>query len=476
MTVSKIRLPDNTEHDIRAKYLIQSTSADAVSAEFSARTVTEDAIANIQKIYGNTYKFLQAAQGETASNLVTQDTSVTTEHKYISNSTTTSSTRAVYFNGSTIPDGHVTLIVGILKSDYTNAPYYRIRRGSGSYMSINLTGYQQNTWITTIQRDTAGFMGGSNSGIMVNGNNYTQGKYISLPNDGGFAAYDLTYMFGAGSEPSTDDFLALFSAVVYPYNAGSLLSNKTVSIQSKDSGDNIIGNCDLNIPTLTGKLNGTGSSVVIFPNGMGYDGVNRDELTGQKAIRKTKIVDMGTLTWTYSSYYTAFYCSSLPSDFKQAGSNTHIRSGRYTLLASTASDPRTDADKTIKGYNGYLGYYLVIKDTSYTSAELLKTSLSGVNLCYEVASPQEYTLDNALQLQYPVVAGGTEMVLPTSGTAPMKMDVIYGNAADAAATMPQNFISVDSMKEFLAALGTQMGGTWSMGYENGKHTFTFTSN
>jgi hypothetical protein len=68
------------------------------------------------------------------------------------------------------------------------------------------------------------------------------------------------------------------------------------------------------------------------------------------------------------------------------------------------------------------------------------------------------------------------MVLPTTGTAPMKMDVIYGNAADAAATMSQNFISVDSMKEFLEALGTQMNGTWTMQYSGGKYTFTFISN
>ena len=53
MTVSKIRL-NGTDHDIRAKYLIQSSSSDAMSEEFVTKTTTEDAIANIQKIYGNT--------------------------------------------------------------------------------------------------------------------------------------------------------------------------------------------------------------------------------------------------------------------------------------------------------------------------------------------------------------------------------------------------------------------------------------
>ena len=67
------------------------------------------------------------------------------------------------------------------------------------------------------------------------------------------------------------------------------------------------------------------------------------------------------------------------------------------------------------------------------------------------------------------------MVLPTSGTAPMKMDVIYGNAADATSNLSSNFISVDSMKAFLNNLGTQMGGTWNMQYNNGKFEFTFSS-
>lgn len=309
MTVSKIRL-NGTDHDIRAKYLIQSTSADATSAEFSERTTTEDAIANIKKIYGNT--------------------------------------------------------------------------------------------------------------VVVSNN---------------------------------------------------LVSNSATAIQSKDAGDNVIGGCDLNIPTLTGKLNGTGSSVVIFPYGMGYNGANRDELINGKAIRKLGFLDLGTLTYSYTSSTTTFAAAHGLSSIAKHGAVAIC--ANYTQVSSIGS---STPDKVFAFMSSWSGYnYIHIKDTSYTNAAAFKTAMSGVLIIYDLATQQEYILDNALKLQYPVVAGGTEMVLPTTGTAPMKMDVIYGNAADAAATMSQNYISVDSMKEFLDKLGAQMGGTWSMGYENGKHTFTFTT-
>lgn len=304
MTVSKIRL-NGTDHDIRAKYLIQSSSSDVVSAEFSERTVTEDAIANIQKIYGNT--------------------------------------------------------------------------------------------------------------VVVSNN---------------------------------------------------LVSNSATAIQSKDSGDNVIGGCDLNIPTLTGKLNGAGSSVVIFSDGMKKAGTAYDEIARSKAIKRVGSVDMGDLTYTKVSGTTSAYDYFQANLSSAAGININSTIYHGSGIGSSSGD-----DKGI-----YLtGTRIRCRNLSYSDAATFTTAMSGVMLYYELATPQDYILDNALQLQYPVVAGGTEMVLPTTGTAPMKMDVIYGNAADAAATMSQNFISVDSMKEFLAALGTQMGGTWSMGYENGKHTFTFTT-
>lgn len=458
MTVSKIRLPDNTEHDIRAKYLIQSSSADATSAEFSARTVTEDAIANIQKIYGNTVKFKQilssfsASSGNNLTITSSQNNTAATVNG-IANATNSKN----FAPGLSWEIGHKYFISGI--SGGSSTTYWLSYTGGTSFLEERSV--YDGAKVIDISSSQSGFYLVYKNG--TNFNNVYIRPYI----------IDLTFIYGSGNEPTAAEFEAQYSTDYYPYDPGSLTSNSATAIQSKDANDNVIGNCDLNIPTLTGKLNGTGSSVVIFPDGMKKAGTVYDEIVGNKAIKRVGSVDLGGLTWYLDSTY-GFYAAV---SGKLERSNNGL-CARYEAVSYNSSF--TSKDDVIcvnmRSLGAVWGDRVVVRDSSYSDATTFKTAMSGVTLYYELATPEEYILDNALQFQYPVVAGGTEMVLPTIGTAPMKMDVIYGNAADAAATMSQNYISVDSMKEFLAALGTQMGGTWSMGYENGKHTFTFASN
>lgn len=44
------------------------------------------------------------------------------------------------------------------------------------------------------------------------------------------SAYDLTLMFGAGKEPTAEQFEALFPAESYPYNPGEIISSRTETI------------------------------------------------------------------------------------------------------------------------------------------------------------------------------------------------------------------------------------------------------
>ena len=390
MTVSKIRLPDNTEHDIRAKYLIQSSSSDAVSEEFVTKVTTEDAIANIQKIYGNTIKWNQLLQNGNFDGLtgwtahMSATASVNNNVVTVTKSDSSSGLGGILYTATTGQTSHKYYIAGSLCTNSSGVSIFlgfqttSYTVGGNSYLEGSTSSFQRLSMVTSPKNSTDKIMLRVGTGAAAVGSSGRAKELICV---------DLTDLYGSGNEPTAAQFEATYpykySSYLYPTSFVSLCAT---SIQSKDSNNNVIGNCDINIPTLTGKLNGAGSSVILFPNGMQSNGTTRDEMAATSAIKR------------------------------------------------------------------------IADDNSVLS------------------TPQTYVLDNALQLQYPMVAGGTEMLLPTTDTAPMKMDVIYGNAADAAATMPQNFISVDSMKEFLAALGTQMGGTWSMGYENGKHTFTFTSN
>ena len=428
MTVSKIRLPDNTEHDIRAKYLIQSTSADAVSAEFSARAVTDDAIANIQKIYGNT---------------------VVVSNNLVSNSATAILSRGFNQWDEEWEQGNIANLTGQNDTNGTNrirSKNYISVTPSGSYnvtnkSSVNVYIYYYASDKSFISAETSNYVSGNSNKIYTLPSNCYFIRFRTYDGYGTTYANNICINISDTSKNGTYE----------PYNGHQI---------------------DLNIPTLTGKLNGTGSSVVIFPDGLKKAGTVYDEIVGNKAIKRVGSIDLGTLDESsIASYYGAGGQYQFKISDKKETADAGLVSNNYAYSSSRVANP---CMTNLVGYTGnlYIGDDILKNKT----AAQIKVLLSGTIVYYELATPQEYILDNALQLQYPVVAGGTEMVLPTSGTAPMKMDVIYGNAADAAATMSQNYISVDSMKEFLAALGTQMGGTWSMGYENGKHTFTFTSN
>lgn len=420
MSISKVRLPNNTEEDIKAKYLIQSTSSDVISAEFSARTVTDDAIANIQKIYGNTVVVSNNLDSNSATAILSREFNQWDE-RFEANMGYNNTTGQKQTNSSTVcsankipvkPSQSYYIKIGNTNTGIRLFLYY----GNGSYKETTTSA----------------------------------GKSVfTTPSDVGYITFQIASS-AYGTVYKNDICINISdpakNGTYEPYNGHQI---------------------DLNIPTLTGKLNGVGSSVVIFPDGMKMAGTAYDELQQIKAIKRVDEVDLGSLSWTYNGAYQYFY-ADVPGRAMVAD---NVICAKYTNTSEALDG--NQQDKTIKSNSSNIRVY--ITDRSYSSASSFTTAVTGTKLFFQLATSKEYTLDNALQLQYPVVAGGTEMVLPTTGTAPMKMDVIYGNAADATSNLSSNFISVDSMKAFLNNLGTQMGGTWNMQYNNGKFEFTFSS-
>lgn len=82
-----------------------------------------------------------------------------------------------------------------------------------------------------------------------------------------FRCVNLTRLFGKGNEPTIAEFEKLFPIDDYDYVSSSVISNKATNYVSKD-GDTTLQNISLNLSTLTGKLNGSGESVIIFPDGL----------------------------------------------------------------------------------------------------------------------------------------------------------------------------------------------------------------
>lgn len=113
--------------------------------------------------------------------------------------------------------------------------------------------------------------------------------------------------------------------------------------------------------------------------------------------RKYGIVDLGTLTYSYTSDYF-----NAPLTGKAYG-NFNIISDCYATTTATSVSGMVDGE--IKGNGG--NSYIYIKDSRYTDATALKTALSGHLAIYELATStteQTYSFDNPQK----IARGGIE--------------------------------------------------------------------
>lgn len=227
----------------------------------------------------------------------------------------------------------------------------------------------------------------------------------------------------------------------------------------------------LNLSTITGKLNGEGDSVVVFPNGLRSAGTAYDYLIvdadgyARRAVKVMESVDMGTQDYMMFSV-------SQGTMFRFALNNRKKGALRQEVGAICSKYPvvhYTDrTDKTISG----VGVYVDIIDNSYSDAATFKSAMSGVELVYELATPLEYVLDTPIYMCIKTEQGGVISQLPENGseptTAPMRMDITY-------ALPPEALISGSSLENLLNALKTANKITnYTMTYNptSGKWEFT----
>ena len=133
-----------------------------------------------------------------------------------------------------------------------------------------------------------------------------------------------------------------------------------------------------------------------FPTGIKSAGTAYDELTSSKAVTRIGAVDLGTLNWasnatSQSGVYRMVV--SLTGAKSASGSNTegNIVCAKYDTISQDATW-RTDAIGIAIGSNDSV---LRVYDSNYNTSEsaaAFKTAMSGVQLCYELATPTTYTL------------------------------------------------------------------------------------
>lgn len=228
----------------------------------------------------------------------------------------------------------------------------------------------------------------------------------------------------------------------------------------------------LNLP-LTSVASG-GSAV--FADGMKSAFAVYDELTSTKAVKRMGLLDLGTIpVWYYNATYQIFYTTY-----------GLVKSAQQNAVCTKYANPVNGSlgsmeDKTFTTRGALADHNIIIKDTSAgTDPVAFAAAMSGVYLCYELATPVEYTLDSEVNLNYRVDNLGTEAEVPqntaTPTTAPIVYDVRYAmNAVDTLRNLPTNYISKDSLKNLLDAfVSAGVISAYTMTYNAGTEQYTFT--
>ena len=142
----------------------------------------------------------------------------------------------------------------------------------------------------------------------------------------------------------------------------------------------------LGLTTLTGKLNGEGTSVTIFPDGMKSVGSVYDELTETTA---TKRIGSQVVSGSTGDTITLVGCDTSAVSYTSATDIGSLSNGILTLTED----------------------------------------VSDVTIHFALAAPESYTLDSPLSLSYKVDSFGTEERLPADTpselTAPIRIEVSY---------------------------------------------------
>lgn len=188
---------------------------------------------------------------------------------------------------------------------------------------------------------------------------------------------DLTLLLGSGKEPATveafeewlDKYIGLKN--YYAYNEGELLSVKSTALAT-GGVDGWSNTLPLNITKQKGRVNGTGPSVTVFPDGMKSIGDIYDEIfidRGEvKAIKRvgSRVYNSSTDSSAYTDGITTYYVLTaqeeyildealLPGDYRAEAGGTEQMLPDNSVLVTGLGDVTT-----IKGKKNGTGESVVV--------------------------------------------------------------------------------------------------------------------
>ena len=240
----------------------------------------------------------------------------------------------------------------------------------------------------------------------------------------------------------------------------------------------------INLKTITGRLNGEGESVVVFPDGMRGVGTAYDRLIvdpdgfARRAVKVMESVDMGVCTWDkLANSDSSFRTNSINSKVSVNNAKKNYVCTKYLSISGNTFSKAIDKIICISSYDIYR---VIVNDSAYTDAATFKSAMSGVELIYELATPLTYVLDTPIPLTYMVDDFGTEAKLPVDTaelpTGPLRFAVTYPfNAVDKLRRLSTNYLSKESTEAMLNALQSAgIIGGYTMAYNATTEQYTFT--
>ena len=127
--------------------------------------------------------------------------------------------------------------------------------------------------------------------------------------------------------------------------------------------------------------------------------------------RKYGVVDLGTLTWNKTTNTSYFFASFQDAKKPQLDADdVNVICPQFTTISVRAIQ-NSSVDKAITiGKTGFYDGYVLVKDSTYTSAADFKSAMQGVYLIYELSTPTTETAEPYSTIQLCDGAGTEEYV------------------------------------------------------------------
>lgn len=258
----------------------------------------------------------------------------------------------------------------------------------------------------------------------------SEGENISAESDTDMLI-NLSHLYGPnfGISLTVEQFNKFFPKDYYPYSAPRLITmNVTKFVSVSNNSYNVV---NISVNTLTGKLNGSGESEIIFPDGLTgnhnnyLDSIYKDTDGIWKASKQNvyiKNLDLTSGTWTTDGSGKYRNVTSLGNTIYDGGVGLVISCNNLM----TASYNNIKNGTKGKGYIGVAGW-----NTSTRLIVPQTNTVTNVDIIYTINPPKIYVLDDQqiMEQTFHTSSIAKEYVLTKNPeipiTTPLRIDVNY---------------------------------------------------